>query len=158
VDGVVKVEKELRAATGSQSQLGQALYTATVHNNLDTSLRQLDDRLAQLQANPLLRNTTQYDQIQDQLMQLRHTLSDLKEGKGGAGQLIASDAAYLDWNRRVAAWIENVDALNSGEGAMGHMLSNAQTYESLTGALQHLQSTMKEFRTDPQKFLRIKIF
>ena len=38
------------------------------------------------------------------------------------------------------------------------MLTNSQTYESLTGMLQELQSNLKEFREDPQKFLRIKIF
>jgi phospholipid/cholesterol/gamma-HCH transport system substrate-binding protein len=136
----------------------RALYSAAMYDNLSASLRQLDDRLAQLQANPLLRDTTQYDQIRDQIAQVRHTLADLNAGKGAGGQLIASDAAYVEWNRRVAAWIENVDALNSGEGAMGQMLSNAQTYESLNGALRELQSTVKEFRADPQKFLRIKIF
>jgi phospholipid/cholesterol/gamma-HCH transport system substrate-binding protein len=158
LDGVANVEKELRAATGSQSQLGQVLYNATMHDNLSASLRQLDDRLAQLQANRLLRDTTQYDQIRDQIAQVRHTLADLNAGKGAGGELIASDAAYVEWNRRVAAWIENVDALSSGEGSMGQMLSNAQTYESLNGALRELHSTVKEFREHPQKFLRIKMF
>ncbi len=158
LDGVDKVEKELRAATGSQSQLGQVLYNATMHDNLSASLRQLDDRLAQLQANRLLRDTTQYDQIRDQIAQVRRTLADLNAGKGAGGEFLKSDAAYVEWNRRLAAWIENVDALNSGEGSMGQMLSNAQTYESLNGALRDLQSTMKEFREDPQKFLRLKVF
>lgn len=158
LDGVDKVEKELRAATGSQSQLGQVLYNATMHDNLSVSLRQLDDRLAQLQANRLLRDTTQYDQIRDQIAQVRRTLADLNAGKGAGGEFLKSDAAYVEWNRRLAAWIENVDALNSGEGSMGQMLSNAQTYESLNGALRDLQSTMKEFREDPQKFLRLKVF
>jgi phospholipid/cholesterol/gamma-HCH transport system substrate-binding protein len=58
----------------------------------------------------------------------------------------------------LTSWIENVDALNSGEGSMGQMISNAQTYETLNGKLHELQSTMKEFREDPQKFLRLKIF
>jgi phospholipid/cholesterol/gamma-HCH transport system substrate-binding protein len=158
LDGVDKVEKELRAATGSQSQLGQVLYNATMHDNLSVSLRQLDDRLAQLQANRLLRDTTQYDQIRDQIAQVRRTLADLNAGKGAGGEFLKSDAAYVEWNRRLAAWIENVDARNSGEGSMGQMLSNAQTYESLNGALRDLQSTMKEFREDPQKFLRLKVF
>jgi hypothetical protein len=35
---------------------------------------------------------------------------------------------------------------------------NAEAYESLHGMLQNLQSTVKEFREDPQKFLRLKIF
>jgi phospholipid/cholesterol/gamma-HCH transport system substrate-binding protein len=158
LDGVAKVEKELHAATGSQTDLGKALYTATMYDSLSASLRQLDDRLAQFQANPLLRDSAQYDQIRDQLVQIRQTLADLHAGKGSGGELIASDAMYVAWNRLLAGWVQNVDTLNSGEGAMGQMLTNAQTYESLTGELQELQSNLKEFREDPQKFLRIKIF
>jgi phospholipid/cholesterol/gamma-HCH transport system substrate-binding protein len=158
LDGAAKIEKKMRAATASQSQLGQALYSAAQYDSMTASLRKVDDRIAQFQANPLLRDTTQYDQIRDQLAQVRHTLADLNAGKGSGGDLIASDAAYVEWNRRLAAWIENVDALNSGEGAVGHMLSNAQMYESWNGALRQLQTTMKEFREDPRKFLRIKLF
>ncbi len=158
VDGVIKVEKELRAATGTQSQLGQALYSTSMHDNVWAALRELDDRLQQLQSSPLLRDTSQYDQIRDQVAQLRHTLSDLNAGKGAGGQFLTTDTAYVEWNRRVAAWIQSLDTLNSGEGGMGQMLVNAQTYESLNGALHELQTTMKEFREDPQKFLRIKIF
>ena len=138
--------------------MGQILYNSTLHDNLSASLRQLDDQLAQLQANSLLRDTTQYDQIRDQLTQVRHTLADLNAGKGAGGEWFASDATYVQWNRMLTSWIENVDALNSGEGSMGQMISNAQTYETLNGKLHELQSTMKEFREDPQKFLRLKIF
>ena len=158
LDGVADVEKSLRAATGSESQVGRVLYNATMHDNLSASLRQLDDRLAQLQANRLLLDTTQYDQMRDQLSQVRHALAEINAGKGASGQWIASDAAYVEWNRRLAAWIEDVDALNSGEGSMGRMLSSAHAYESLNGALRELQSTMKDFREHPQKFLRIKLF
>jgi phospholipid/cholesterol/gamma-HCH transport system substrate-binding protein len=158
LDGVAKVEKELRAATGSQSQLGQALYSAAMYDDLSESLRQLDDRLAQMQATPLLRDAAQYDRMRGQFAQVRQTLADLNAGKGSGGHLIASDAEYVEWNRRVAAWIENVDALNSSESGMGKMLWNAETYKSLNGQLRELQSTVKEFREDPRKFLHIKLF
>jgi phospholipid/cholesterol/gamma-HCH transport system substrate-binding protein len=158
LDGVISVEKKMRAATASQSELGQALYSASMHDDLIASLQRLDDRLGQLQANSLLRDTTQYDSIHGQIAKVRQTLADLNAGKGAGGEWISSDAAYIEWNRRLAAFIENVDALRSGQGAMGQMFSNAQTYESLNGALRELQSNLKEFREDPQKFLRIKMF
>jgi len=158
VAGADKLEKQMHAATGSQSQLGQALYHATMYDQLSASFRQLDDRLAQIQANPLLRNTTQYDQIRDQLGQVRHTLADLNSGKGAGGQFIASDAQYVEWNRLLTGWIENVDAMASGEGSVGQMISNAQTYESLNGQLREIENFIKELRGDPQKFLRVKLF
>ena len=156
LDGVINVEKQMRAATASQSSLGQALYTSTAHDNLVASLQELDRRLAELQANPFLRDTAQYDQIRDQLVAARRTLTRLNAGEGAGGELLSSDAAYMEWSRRLAAWTEKVDGLNSPTGAVGDMLSNAETYESLTGELRQLQSNLKEFREDPRTFLRVR--
>jgi hypothetical protein len=72
--------------------------------------------------------------------------------------MLASDAAYVEWNRLVAGWIENVDALNAGQGSMGQMVANAQTYESLHGAISEFAATVKDFREHPQKYLRLKLF
>jgi phospholipid/cholesterol/gamma-HCH transport system substrate-binding protein len=138
--------------------LGQYLYGAEAYNGMRSSLSQLDNRLAQFQASPYFRNTSQYDQIRNQIAQVRRTLADLNAGKGPGGQMLASDAAYTQWNRRLAALIQSVDALNYGEGSMGHLLVSSQMYESLHGALQELATTVKQFREDPQKYLRLKIF
>jgi phospholipid/cholesterol/gamma-HCH transport system substrate-binding protein len=97
-----------------------------------------------------LRDSAQYEQIRDQLARVRSALPK--------GKMFASDEDYVEWNRRLAAWTESLDALNSGEGAMGNMLVNAQTYESLSGSLRNLETTLKEFRENPQKFLRLKLF
>jgi len=155
LDGAAGVEKKLHAAAASQSELGQLLHSSAAYDKLSASLVQLDSRLAQLQANRMLRDTAQYDQVRDQIAQLRQKLADLRAGKGPGGQWIASDAAYAEWNRRVAAWIDDVDAVLSGEGSLGQMLSNAQVYESLNGTLRELQKNVSEFRKNPQKFLRI---
>ncbi len=158
LDGAIQVEKKIRAATGTQSQLGQALHSTTLHDNLRQNLRQLDDRLAQLQASPLMRDTAQYDDLRDQMAKLRSSLADLNAGKGAGGEFLTSDAAYVEWNHRLAGWIQSLDALSAGEGAMGQMLANAETYESLNGALRQVRNNLKEFREHPQKFLRFKVF
>ena len=156
LEGVIKIEKQMRTATGIHTQLGQALHTAALHRDVDASLRQIDDRLAQVQMNRYLRDTSQYDDIRDQIAQVRNRLADLNAGKGPGGDLIVSDAAYQDWNRQLAAWIDSLDALTAGQGSIGQMIANAQTYESLNGELRQLASTVKEFREHPQKFLRIR--
>ena len=86
LDGVIKVEREMRAATTSQSQLGQMLYSAKMHDDLVASLKQLDGKLAQMQANVLLRDPAQYDSIRNQIAQVRQTLADLHAGKGTGGE------------------------------------------------------------------------
>ena len=156
LDGVANIEKRMRAATTSQTQLGQMLYSSSLYDGLSSQVRQLDDRLAELQSNPILRDTRQYDQIRDQLAKLHQALADINAGKG-AGQWIASDSTWIAWNRLLAAWIADIDALNEGE-AGGGILANSQTYDSLNGALHEIAATTKEFRQNPQKFLRLKIF
>ncbi|MFN7994301.1 MAG: MlaD family protein [Bryobacteraceae bacterium] len=158
VDRVLGIEHSLRAATNQNSKLGQFLYSAETYNDIRKPLRELDDRLAQFQSAPLMRDSKQYDQIRDQIAQVRRSLAGLNAGKGAAGQFLVSDVAYTEWNRRLTSWIETVDSLNYGEGPGGRMLANAQVYESLNGALHSLQTTAKELREDPKKFLRVKIF
>jgi phospholipid/cholesterol/gamma-HCH transport system substrate-binding protein len=147
---IAGVEQSLKAATDTHSLLGQLLYSAKMSDGISASLRELDDGLAKLAASPYLRDSKQYGQIRDQIAKLRSALPK--------DELFTSDADYVEWNRRLAAWIESVDALNSGEGGIGQMLVNAQTYESLAGAMQNFETTVKAFREDPQKFLRVKIF
>jgi phospholipid/cholesterol/gamma-HCH transport system substrate-binding protein len=155
---IADVERALRAASDTHSRVGQFLYGAATYTDIRMSLRQLDDRLAQLQASPYLRDSTQYDEIHERIDQVRRTLADLNAGKGTGGKLLSSDEAYAAWNRKLAAWIESIDALDYGEGGMGRLLATSQSYESLDGALRGLRDTLKEFRESPQKFLRIKIF
>jgi MlaD protein len=149
LDGVADIERKVRAASNTQTRLGQFLYSAEAVNNMRASLRRVDDRLAQYQAMPMLRDSAQYDQLRDQLSKLRHSLADFS-----SSAWLSSDAAWQAWNQRLAAWIEDVDALNASAGALG--LANAQTYESLAGALRDLEKTVREFRLHPQKFLRVK--
>ena len=63
LDGVNNVGKKVHAAKGTQSQLGQILYSATKHDELRQSLRRLDDRLAQIQQSQLLRDSSQSSDV-----------------------------------------------------------------------------------------------
>src|ERR1039458_8280938 len=73
---------------------------------------------------PAGHSTMRSEEHTSELQSLRHLvcrlllekkLEDLNAGNGAGGEFLQSDAAYVEWNRRLASWIENVDALNSGE-------------------------------------------
>jgi phospholipid/cholesterol/gamma-HCH transport system substrate-binding protein len=53
---------------------------------------------------------------------------------------------------------KQVDALNSGEGALGHFVLSSSLYESLNGETKNLRNMLKEVRENPKKFLRLKLF
>jgi hypothetical protein len=66
---------------------------------------------------------------------------------------MASDAMYFSWTARVQALIRKVDAAGAGP-----LLETTQAYEQLDGAARELRDTLKDFRENPQKYLRLKVF
>ena len=53
----------------------------------------------------------------------------------------------------VSAWMRTVDEMNASP-----MLITSETYDNLNGMAREVRGTMKDFRENPQKFLRLKVF
>jgi hypothetical protein len=67
--------------------------------------------------------------------------------------MMQQDDVYAGWNRSLAALIRQVDDFNSTP-----VFNTSVTYDNLSGAARELRDSMREFRTHPEKFLRIKVF
>src|ERR1019366_9663016 len=132
--------------------VGQALYTDALYRKIADPLHQLDESLARLQSGQgtgaLLRDTQQYEQALAQVADLRRSIESLH-----GAEMMTSDRAYRDWTRQVAAIVRQVDEFNAGP-----MLTTSAVYDNLQGMAKEFQATTKEFRENPQKFLRIKLF
>ncbi len=50
-----------------------------------------------------------------------------------------------------------IDKVNSGQGTIGQLLVNQQLYDNLNGATREMHLLMQDFRSNPKKFLRIKL-
>src|SRR5262249_18716760 len=111
---VEDLHRGLRSATSSTTSLGQFLYRDTLHNDMLAMFQHLDEKLAQIQSNPYMRNSARFDELDREIVKLRGILADLNAGKGSGGRMLQDEDAYVQLNRRVAAWIESVDVLNSG--------------------------------------------
>ena len=85
-------------------------------------------------------------------------VADLRGGKGQAGNLLKNDELYTRVNRMVGNLNAQMDALNSGQGTLGQLMSSTSVYESLNGSMKNLREGIKEFRSNPKKFLYMKVF
>ena len=88
---------------------------------------------------------------------MKRLVDDLNAGKGTAGKLLKDEELYKRMNQLVANLSGSIDKLNAGQGTLGQLLVNAQLYESLNGATRETQQLMKDIRSNPKKFLRIKL-
>ena len=62
-------------------------------------------------------------------------------------------SAYVEANRSLAALIQSVDELNRNP-----QMTTTTVYDNLNGSLKKLQDSLRDFRLNPKKYLRLKVF
>jgi phospholipid/cholesterol/gamma-HCH transport system substrate-binding protein len=148
-----EIERALRAAVSATSAVGKALYTDEAYRQLLDTAAGMDATLAALQsgqggAGRFLRDGAQYDNLRAALRGVRQSVAALH-----TGPMMRPDDVYAGWNRGLAALIQRVDDIDSTPA-----FNTSDTYDSLSGTAQQLRDSVREFRTHPEKFLRLKVF
>jgi phospholipid/cholesterol/gamma-HCH transport system substrate-binding protein len=147
------LDNAIRTAVTTTSAIGQEIYSDRAIVQFQKPLLALDQSLAQLQsgqgaAGQLLRDSAQYDQVAATIRGLRDTIGGIR-----ASSMIQSDTLYTDVSKMVTSLTASVDSVNAGP-----LFAAPQQYESWTGMLKETEKTMKDFRENPRKYLRLKIF
>jgi hypothetical protein len=96
----------------------------------------------------VMREPRQYDELRGKIGEIRGELDRVRNLP-----FLANDDLYSAWNRQVAGLIRSVDEFNQAP-----LMRSAETYETLNGSLRQTGRNIREFREDPRKFLRIKVF
>jgi phospholipid/cholesterol/gamma-HCH transport system substrate-binding protein len=142
--------------------IGILMNNRELYDNFHTTLGRVDSMLQQLQdgqgsAGKFLKDPALYDESRQTIAGVHKLVDDLNAGKGTAGQLLKSD----DLSNQLKATISRIDSVidkvNSGQGTIGQLLVNQQLYDNLNGATREMHLLMKDFRSNPKKFLRIKL-
>jgi len=150
------------AFNGDKGTIGLLLNNRELYDNFRATLTRVDDIVQQLQngqgsAGKFIKDPALYNQMTDTVKGLHQLVDDLNAGKGTAGQLLKSE----DLSNQLKATISKIDTVidkvNSGQGTIGQLLVNQQLYDNLNGATREMHLLMKDFRSNPKKFLRIKL-
>lgn len=150
---------DVRNGKGTISKL---IYDDALYQEIRSPIKRVDAILADLQAGngsagKLLKDPVLYDEAKASLAEIRGLLADLNAGKGTAGKLLKDDALHKRLDELVAKFDGTIDKINSGQGTLGQFLVNPELYQSLTGATREFQSLAKDMRTNPKKFLTIRL-
>jgi phospholipid/cholesterol/gamma-HCH transport system substrate-binding protein len=149
---LLDLERAFHAAASTTGSFGREVYTERLYRQLLDPLTQFDQALARLQsgqgAGRFLTETADYDKAIASVRDLRGSIATLRDSN-----FIKSDEMYGDWTAWVNRLARSVDEINSGP-----MFGAPQSYESLNGFARELEETMRDFRGNPRKYLRIKMF
>jgi phospholipid/cholesterol/gamma-HCH transport system substrate-binding protein len=147
-----EVQKTAVAINRTGGTIGKLIYDDKLYQDLDSLLVKFDAIAASVQAGEgtagkLMKDPALYDEARQTIAGLRKTVDNLNAGKGTAGKLATT----------ITSLNALLDNLNQGKGTMGQLLVNEQLYENLNGVSMEMTGLLKDFRSDPKKFLRIKL-
>lgn len=150
---MVELQKGIRAAVSTTGAVGSLISSDRMHAQASDLLEQIDQAIAKIQsgqgtAGGLLRSSADYDRLLSKAQEFRRSIETLSKN-----DLLQSDSAYVSADRALAAMIASVDEFNRNP----EMMTTA-VYDNLNGSLKELQEGLRDFRVNPKKYLRMKLF
>jgi len=150
---VSEAQRGFRAAISVTTGIGREIQTDELYRSISDPLVELDQTLERLQTartapGVYLHDPAEYAQLLKAAEDLRASVAAVR-----AGEFMSSDAMYTAWTGSVQSLIQEVD-----EAGSSPLLETSQAYEQLDGAARDLRDTLKDFRDNPKKFLRLKLF
>jgi hypothetical protein len=146
----IELQGAIRDAKRVTTMAGSLIYTDALYRQWRDPFVQLDHKLALLQSGQgafgkLLRDPSQYEQMRASAQDLRKAIAGVQ-----SAEYMTSDGVYSDWNRTVAGLIQKVDEFDASP-----LFSSSEIFDNLNGAAGEMRKTLKDFREDPRKLLRL---
>jgi len=169
VQTIAEVQKVVEAVSNGKGTMGKLLYDDAVYEQVKTSLGRTDSLLKDIQdgqgtAGKLLKDPALYDDLRKSVAKINVLIDDLNAGKGTAGKLLKSEELHQQvsslvtkLDKMVGTFDTMAGKINAGEGTLGQLLVNPQLYESMNGTAKEVNGLMKDFRSNPKKFLTIQL-
>jgi phospholipid/cholesterol/gamma-HCH transport system substrate-binding protein len=148
-----ELHSALRKAVATNGQIGSLLYTDALFRQVETPILQLDQKIAALQSGQgemgrFLRDPAQFQQLRGMLQGLQKAVADARNA-----DFMQSSQSYEGLSATVASLARQVDEINTSR-----LLNESDVYEGINGAAREMQQNVKDFRENPRKYMRLKIF
>jgi len=145
-----------------QGTIGKLLMTDDTVVKADKALDQINTILADLRAQKgtmgkLLYDPTLYDQAKEALANGNAVLGDVHAGKGTLGKLATDETLYNKLRDTSSNLSDATAKLNQNSNTAGKLFSDPQLYDNLTGVTGDMRKLIGDFRSNPKKFLHIKL-
>jgi phospholipid/cholesterol/gamma-HCH transport system substrate-binding protein len=159
---VANVNDMVASIKQGQGSFGKLVTSDDLYNKADSVVGKVDDAMTAVHdqkgtLGKVVYDPALYNHISGMAQNGDSLLSDVRAGKGTLGKLATDDTLYQNV-RDASANVRDASAkLNSNQGTAGKLFSDPALYDNLTGATGDLRLMINDFRTNPKKFLHIKL-
>jgi phospholipid/cholesterol/gamma-HCH transport system substrate-binding protein len=159
---LVKGDQLVSNVQAGQGTIGKLFMSDDTSVKADKALDQINTILADLRAQKgtmgkLLYDPTLYDQAKEALTNGNAVLGDIRAGKGTLGKLATDETLFNKLRDTSSNLSEATAKLNQNSNTAGKLFSDPQLYDNLTGVTGDMRKLIGDFRTNPKKFLHIKL-
>lgn len=155
-----EIIEKINNGTGS---LGLFVNDPNVYFDLDRLLVLTENLTRQLEQGKgsfarFINDSTFYVEMRNLLNNTNRLFDSLSTGQGTLSKLLYDPAPYQDIKQIVDNWKQITNRINAGEGSLGKMLTDDSLYVNFTRALDRTDALLKDFRENPGRYLKIRIF
>jgi phospholipid/cholesterol/gamma-HCH transport system substrate-binding protein len=172
LDIVDEVHKLSVTLNNSEGTLGKIIHDPTLYDEFKGTATRMNNLLDGLSrgegtAGKLLKDPAAYDDLRAAIADLRQTIAEgqklmagLNAGEGTAGKLLKSDELHDQLKTSLEKVNALLDKISNGNGTISALLNDPALYQDLDSATREMQGLVKDFRTNPKRFLSgiVKIF
>jgi phospholipid/cholesterol/gamma-HCH transport system substrate-binding protein len=157
-----RVEQMTAAIQSGQGTIGKLLTSDTLYTKAESAIGGVDNIVAAIQQQKGSLGKMVYDPaFHDSATQLmantNNLMGDVRAGRGTLGKLATDDTLFTAWRQTGANLQDATAKLNSNNTTAGKFFSDPQFYDTLTGLMGDMRLLVGDFRTNPGKFLRVKV-
>src|SRR5208337_3403917 len=105
----------------------------------------------------LLTDEQVYNHLNSMLSKGDQLVSNVQAGQGSLGKLATDETLYNKLRDASSSVSEATAKLNQNTNTAGKLFSDPQLYDNLTGVTGDMRKLIGDFRTNPKKFLHIKL-
>ena len=161
-DQVESIQHAIQQTAGPKTQLGQMLFSDAFYNQMRQSILNVDHMLEEMQrsdtkSGKFLNDPSAYNSALGQVRNIHASLNDLNSGKGN-GALLKSDEQYRKLLAQLTDLNQKIDTLTTGNGKFAQLLKSRELYDSAEAKTKSMGAFLREFREEPRKFERVKLF
>jgi len=161
----VNLEAMTKAMSSGQGTMGKLINDDTLYNHLNSAVDKLDQIATALNggkgtAGKLIHDDELYNNLNAAVKNTNEMVAQINQGNGAMGKLVTDKAFAQKLDDTVTHLDGILKSVDAGEGTMGQLVKNRTTVDNLNQTLTSTTDLLKAFRSDPKKYLviRLKLF
>jgi len=150
------------ALNHGRGTIGGLIQDPAAYNSLKTSLANLETMTGRINSGQgalgrFLNDEALGRSISSSAANIDQVTGRLSRGEGTAGKLLTDQQLWDRLNSMTGRIDQVVSNLESGKGTAGRLLQDQQLYENMNHAVVELRDLLAAVRSDPQKYLRVRV-